>query len=369
MSDASQLSTGAVHGALDYSELRRLKIHPDTLVDFSVNSNPYGPSSRVRAAIAEVALERYPDRECWQLREAIQKYELNADKGSLSSIICGNGTNELIWAIARSYLKPGDTTLIIGPTFGEYKVAAHTTGAFVLEILSRPEHHFQLDLSVVFSMLRKERPRLIWLCNPNNPTGSLLEHQSLVDIVMECNRSGTLLVIDESYRHFLWPAETFTGVDLVLSAKSTPVLVLRSLTKDFALAGVRLGYAVGSSDAIRQIQMQLPAWNVSSIAQAAGEAALSDREHLERSMTQLGHERESFFTALQQVGLCMIPSRTHFCLIEVGDAYHIRQQLLLRGLLVRDCTSFGLPRYIRVATHPESAWRQLVNALQEIVHL
>ena len=370
MSDPSQILTQAVHGALNYSELRRLNIHPDDVLDFSVNSNPYGPSPRVREAIASVAIERYPDRECWQLRQTILKYELIGSKLSLSSLVCGNGTNELIWAIVRAYLKLGDTTLIIGPTFGEYEAAARAAGAFVLELQSRVEQNFQLDFSSLFSTLRKECPRIVWLCNPNNPTGSLLETQTLANLAVECSAIGALLVVDESYRHFVWPAETDSAVDLVTSDdEATAVLILRSLTKDFALAGIRLGYAVSSVNVIRQLQSQLPAWNVNSIAQAAGEAALSDREHFEQSMTQLMSEREAFFSALQQIGLSMVPSRTHFCLLEVGDAYRVRQQLLQRGLLVRDCTSFGLSRYIRVATHPESAWSQLVSALQEIVQI
>jgi histidinol-phosphate aminotransferase len=134
MSDSSQISGRAVHGALDYSELRRLGIHPDNIVDFSVNSNPYGPSPRVREVLANVIIERYPDRECWQLRQAILKYELDGSQLPLSSLICGNGTSELIWTIARSYLNAGATTLIIGPTFGEYEVAARAAGARVLEI-------------------------------------------------------------------------------------------------------------------------------------------------------------------------------------------------------------------------------------------
>jgi histidinol-phosphate aminotransferase len=369
MNDSSQLSVRVVHGALDYSELRRLNIQPDDILDFSVNSNPYGPSPRVREAIASVAIERYPDRECWQLRQAILKYELAGYQLPLSALLCGNGTSELIWTIARVCLNVGDTTLIIGPTFGEYEVAARAAGALVLEIQSRVEQNFQLDLSALFSTLRKEHPRLVWLCNPNNPTGSWLERQSLLDLVAECRRIGALLIVDESYRHFVCPAEAFSAVDILASDDTAPLLALRSLTKDFALAGIRLGYAVGSTGVVRRLQMQLPAWNVSSIAQAAGEAALSDRNHFEQSLTQLMCEREAFFTALRQMGLRIIPSRTHFCLIEVGDACLVRQQLLQRGLLVRDCTSFGLPRYIRVATHPESAWRQLVNALQEIVQL
>jgi histidinol-phosphate aminotransferase len=369
MRDSSQLSERAIHGALDYDELRRLDIHPDDILDFSVNSNPYGPSPHVRDAISKVSIERYPDRECWQLRQTILDYELIGSQLPLSSLICGNGTSELIWTIARVCLKLGDTTLIIGPTFGEYEVAVQAAGATVLEIQSQAEQNFQFDIAALCSTLRQERPRLVWLCNPNNPTGGWLGRQALVELVDECSRVGALLVVDESYRHFVWPAETFSAVDFVTSSKSSPVLVLRSLTKDFALAGVRLGYAVGSADLIRQLQVQLPAWNVSGIAQAAGEAALSDRAHFEQSMAQLRHEREAFFAALQQAGLHVVPSRTHFCLIEVDDAQRVRQQLLQRRLLVRDCTSFGLPQYIRVSTHPESAWRQLVSALQEVINI
>lgn len=368
MRDFSQISERAIHGALDYDELRRLGMHPDDILDFSVNSNPYGSSPRVRDAISKVSIERYPDRECWQLRQTILDYELIGSQLPLSSLICGNGTSELIWTVARVCLKMGDKTMIIGPTFGEYAVAARAAGATVLEIQSPAEQNFQFDIATLCSTLQQEHPRLVWLCNPNNPTGSWLKRQTLVDLVEECRRVGALLVVDESYQHFVWPIEAFSAVDFVASGDALPVLVLRSLTKDFALAGIRLGYAVGSANLIRQLQMQLPAWNVSGIAQAAGEAALSDREHFEQSMAQLIQEREAFFAALQQVGLHVIPSRTHFCLVEVGDAQRVRQQLLQRRLLVRDCTSFGLPRYIRVATHPEPAWRQLVRALQEVVN-
>jgi histidinol-phosphate aminotransferase len=344
-------------------------MHPDDILDFSVNSNPYGSSPRVRDAISKVAIERYPDRECWQLRQTILDHEIIGSQLPLSSLICGNGTSELIWTIARACLKPGDKTMIVGPTFGEYEVAARAAGAIVLEIQAQAEQNFQFDCAAFCSTLRQERPSLVWLCNPNNPTGGWLERQTLVDLVEGCRLVGALLVVDESYRHFVWPVDAFSAVNFVTSDAVSPVLVLRSLTKDFALAGIRLGYAVGSVSVVRQLQLQLPAWNVSAIAQAAGEAALSDREHLEQSLTQLVHEREAFFAALQQVGLHVIPSRTHFCLIEVGDACHIRQQLLQRRLLVRDCTSFGLPRYIRVATHPEPAWRQLVRALREVVSI
>src|SRR2546423_2058543 len=117
----------AVHGALDYGELERLGLHPEEVLDFSVNANPYGPSPRVREVVARVALDRYPDRECRQLRQTILATDLSRTHLPPQSIACGNGAAELIWAIARAYLKPGLKTAIIGPTFGEYRVACLAT--------------------------------------------------------------------------------------------------------------------------------------------------------------------------------------------------------------------------------------------------
>jgi histidinol-phosphate aminotransferase len=143
--------------------------------------------------------------------------------------------------------------------------------------------------------------------------------------------------------------------------------VLRSLTKDFALAGLRLGYAIATPDVAERLGAQLPSWNVNGVAQAAGVAALTGRAHLTTTLDHLAIERLAFFHALRHTGLNVMPSRTHFCLLEVGDARHVRQQLLARNILVRDCTSFGLPQFIRIATRPRGEWQQLLLALQEII--
>ena len=162
----------AVHGALDYGELERLGLHPEEVLDFSVNANPYGPSPRVREAVARVALDRYPDRECQQLRQTILATDLSTTHASPQSIVCGNGAAELIWAIARAYLKPGLKTAIIGPTFGEYRVACLATGASVVEFRAQMTDDFQLDTAAVSTWIMIEQPVLVWLCNPNNPTGT-----------------------------------------------------------------------------------------------------------------------------------------------------------------------------------------------------
>jgi len=367
MSNSTSRTERAVHGALDYGELERLGLHPWEVLDFSVNANPYGPSPRVREAIANVAIDRYPDRECLELRRAILDYELASTNLPLNSIVCGNGTTELIWAIARAYLKPGLKAAIPGPTFGEYRVASLAAGASVVEFQVQADAYFQPDIGAIAAWIGREQPSLVWLCNPNNPTGIWLDRQQMLELAEACQKVGAMLVVDEAYWRFVFP--TLHSADLVKAHNRAlcQVIVLRSLTKDFALAGLRLGYAVAAPAVAELLSAQLPSWNVNGMAQAAGIAALSDRTHLTTTLDKLAIERDAFFDALRHTGLHVMPSRTHFCLVEVGDARQVRQQLLNRKILVRDCTSFGLPRFIRVATRPRSdgqsgphspGWRQ-----------
>ncbi len=364
---STQKTESVVHGALDYGELDSLGLLPEEILDFSVNSNPYGPSPHVREAVVNIAFDRYPDRECRALRQALLTYELSSLLLPLQAIVCGNGASELIWTIARTYLKPGLKAAIIGPTFGEYRAASLAVGASIIEFQTHDTDTSQSESTALSAWIMTEQPRLLWLCNPNNPTGRWLDRQQLSNIVTACQRSGSLLVVDESYWRFVMPAATYSALEFVNTTAESHVIVLRSLTKDFALAGIRLGYAVAAPFMIEQLGAQLPSWNVSGIAQAAGKAALKDREHLTTTFDELACERQAFFAALKDCGIRMIVSSTHFCLLEVGDAHRVRQQLLLKKLLVRDCTSFGLPRFIRVATRPEHDWQLLLAALKEIV--
>lgn len=356
-----------VHGAIDYTELARLGLQPSEILDFSVNGNPYGPSPMVREAIAQVAIERYPDRACLQLRQTILEYELADLAMPFSSLLCGNGASELIWAIARTFLAPGKKSLIIAPTFGEYCAASLAVGAAIIELRVEEAQQFVPDLTLLQSQIAREKPAVVWLCNPNNPSGAWIVCEQLSLLVEACHAAGSLLVIDESYWRFVTPPATSTAVDLLRTPAGANLLILRSLTKDFALAALRLGYIVSSADRVEQVQRQLPSWNVNGFAQAAGVAALRDRAHLSTTLATLAHERQAFFSALHEAGLRVLPSRTHFCLIDVGDAHCIRQELLRRRFLVRDCTSFGLPRYIRIATRPARDWQQLLQALLEVV--
>ena len=358
---------GIVHGGIDYTEFERLGIEPGSVIDFSVNGNPYGPSPAVRAALQSIDIARYPDRHCLALRRTILAHELDVTRRVLDTILCGNGAAELIWAIARTLLEPGDNAAIIGPTFGEYAAASTAARATITEYRApQGASGYVPDHTELVAWLRDQHPTLVWLCNPNNPTGHWLDRDELTGIAGACRAIGARLVVDEAYWRFLIPTESFSAVQLIGGAAMPEIIVLRSLTKDFALAGLRLGYLVAAPAINRRIAAQLPSWSVSTAAQAAGVAAIEDRAHLAQTLALLRAEREPFFAALETSAFSVVPSRTHFCLVDVGDGRSTRQRLLTHGLVVRDCTSFGLPRSIRVATRPEGDWRRLIRALREV---
>jgi histidinol-phosphate aminotransferase len=365
MSNVNRKMERPVHGAFDYAELASLGLRPEEVIDFSVNSNPYGPSPRVQEAVANVAIDRYPDRACLELRRAILDYEVNATNLTLDALLCGNGTAELIWTIAHVCLRQGLKAAIIGPTFGEYRAASLVVGATVIEYHTRASEHFQPDVEDVATWIRAEQPALVWLCNPNNPSGTWLDREHLLLLAEACQKMDAMLVVDEAYWHFVSPQEGFSAIELIGVVPGLEIVVLRSLTKDFALAGLRLGYAAASRDIVRLLNAHLPSWNVNGAAQAAGVAALTDRTYLETTLDALMTERNAFFQALRQYSSKSVPSRTHFCLLKVKNAHDVRQHLLTRKILVRDCTSFGLPQYIRVSTRPMLEWQQFLVALQE----
>jgi len=342
------------HGALDYAELEALGLDPDEVLDFSVNSNPCGPSPRVREALAGVPLDRYPDRESLVLRRALA-HHLGV---SPAQVVVGNGTSELLWMVAVAYLRPGDRVLIVGPTFGEYDRASRLMGAQVETWISGPDQSFQVDPEAVRGRLRRLEPRLAFLCNPNNPTGTTLEPGVIGSWAAACPE--TLFVIDEAYLAFA------PGLSSALTLRAPNVLVLRSMTKDHALAGLRLGYAVGPRPVVANLARVRPPWNVNALAQAAGLAALRDGEHLRRTLNALREARDRLVSGLRHRGLAPLPSAVHYFLVEVGDGAGFRRRLLRRGILVRDCASFGLPAHVRIATRRPQDNARLLAILDQV---
>lgn len=341
----------AVHGAIDPSEMRRRGIDPDRILDFSTNVQPFGPSPRVREAVSRAVLDRYPDRECVHLREVI-----SAREGiPLERIVVGNGSSELLQSFAQAFLRPGDHALVLGPTYAEYARASRLAGAGVEECRATADSRFAVPLERFAATLREHSPKVAFLCNPNNPTGQLLEAERILNWVA-CFRD-THFVVDESYLDFVAEAASVAQRD------QCNLTVLRSLTKSHALAGLRLGYAVADPEVIRMLCRRRIPWSVSAPAQAAGIAAIQDREHLEVSMSRLREAKRKLVEELRGGGWSPLPSATNFFLLPVEDPPALRERLLSEQILVRDCHSFGIANHIRIGVRSSEENAQLLAAL------
>ena len=346
-----------VHGGLDPTELEALGLRPEEVLDFSANLNPLGPSPRVKQALAAVDITSYPDRECLALRRALSE-QLALP---LDGILVGNGSTELLHLLARAFLGTGDSALVFEPTFGEYEAAAALTGAEVLPLRAQEGDGFRWDMDAAVREIEETRPRLVFLCNPNNPTGVYLERAE-VERIAEAVGDGGLLALDGAYGSFVDDPWDSRGL-----LDRPNVVLLHSMTKDFALAGLRLGYALGPPQVLQSMRRHQPSWSVNAAAQAAGVASLEDQGHLDRTRDEVRRARERLLTGLQGLGLPVLPSAANFLLVRVGDATGVRRRLLLRGLCVRDCTSFGLPDHLRVAVRTVTDCQLLVTALGEVL--
>jgi histidinol-phosphate aminotransferase len=350
----SGLRTGA-HGGINYAELKTLGIEPDEILDFSVSTNPFMPPPGLEKIISTDAIIRYPDSQCTLLRRKLSE-KLGVPP---ENILAGSGTTELIRLIASAYLRRDDDVLLIEPTYGEYETACYLNGARVTKYHAPEKDGFVPRMGEVTDLLRNLRPRAVFICNPNNPAGNYLSRQA-IEKVLDTLQGG-LMVLDEAYISFV--GKSWNSLDLI---KKGNVIVLRSMTKDYGLPGLRLGYAVSDREIIDSLRPALPPWNVNGIAQDAGIYVLGQQEYLKRSLQQVKEAKHYLTGELTRLGFKLVPSDANYFLVKVGNAPEFRRSLLARGILVRDCTSFGLREYIRIAPRTLNACRKLIETIGEI---
>ncbi len=345
------------HGGLNSSELKSLGLKPEDVLDFSISVNPLGPSPLAIEAANNVNLATYPDTDCVQLRSAISR-ESNV---APDSILVGNGSAELIHLLARASLSSDGTALIFTPTFSEYEAACRLQGVSPVA-LSPDERYFQWNVQAAIDRIDAERPSVVFLCNPNNPTGVYLGEREVTRIA-DALRGVGLLALDEAYVSFV--DRRWDSTPLLTMSN---VALLRSMTKDYALTGLRLGYMLASEGVIERVKRFQYSWSVNAPAQAAGIAALCDTEHVERGREAVREGKEYLKEAARSLGMELAPSAANFVMLGVGDAAGLRLKLLKRHkVCVRDCTSFGLPEYIRVGIRRMDENRRLVEALRQVI--
>ena len=343
----------AAHGGLNEAELKAMGLAPDDILDFSVCSNPYIAPPELSKIVKEIAISRLPDSEATEFRESLAgKLGVSPD-----NIIAGNGSVELIRLLALAYFGKGDSVLILEPTFGEYKVACQISGAAVVGHWAGEASGFAHNVKETASLIKRSRPKGIFICNPNNPTGRYLNKQEIETVLDACPDS--LLILDEAYVAFV--ESRWSSLDLIERGN---LVILRSMTKDYAIAGLRLGYAVAHRDIIEMLRRASQPWNVNALAQKAGIVVLNDKDSLERSQQEIRKATQFLTTELCRLGFAPLPSKTHFFLVKVTNVKEFRTALLRQGMLVRDCASFGLPNYVRIAARTLPECRRLIAAIE-----
>ena len=346
---------GEAHGGLRPAELRALGLDPANVLDFSVNVNPFGPAPGLLAVLSAYDPSSYPDREVSELRTVLA--QLNGV--DLEQVVVGNGTAELIWIAGHALLRER-RVVIIGPTFGEYRRAAEVVGAQVDELILSPPD-FTMETADILTRLQAAKPDVVFLCNPNNPTGRLLSDPEVAEIASAC--APGILILDEAYR-------AFVTLDPFAPPPAENCVVMRSMTKDFAIPGLRLGYALAAPERAAQLARFQPPWSVSGAAQAAGSAGLAELDYLRQTLEQTRHLAEELQSGLWAIGAQVVSSSTHYCLVDVsayGGGTSWRRRLLPYGLQVRDCTSFGLPDYVRVGARLPEQNNRLLQIWQAMI--
>jgi threonine-phosphate decarboxylase len=352
------------HGGTIHNTARLAGLAPEQILDLSASINPLGPSKAVRQAILD-SLElivHYPDPYADQLKTALADYH----QIDPASIIPTNGSTSAIHLLP-SVIK-GSTALIVAPAFSEYATALARNNWQIVHHLLTPENGFNLDLGKLAETVRKHRPDLLFFCNPANPTGILYTKAQIRELLALCKSSDTVLVLDEAFMDFCGEEQSSIH-DLLAFGNG---VVLRSMTKFHALAGLRLGCAIASPVIAAQLRASVLPWEVNSLAQAAGIAALQDIDYAKATIDLIADQRRWLLEKLAELpGIKTAGSNTNYLMIELTgsmDSSCLKEQMFKnQRIMIRDCSSFaGLSnRFVRVAIRDRQDNQRLVDGLKD----
>lgn len=330
--------------------------------DFSVNINPLGMPNYVKNAIAENVdlFSKYPDRFCSNLRQVIANYEsVNVDQ-----VICGNGASELLMAIC-AYKSCGQNinAIIAAPTFSGYE---RSVNAYSGNIEYYKDHDEIIQI-LESNKSQEEIGNLIFICNPNNPTGEIVKREKLIDTLEVAKRQNVLVVADECFIDFTHEKSLADMVD-----SYDNLIVLKAFTKFYAMAGVRLGYICANEKVCEGIASFLPEWNVSTVAQVAGVAAIEDKEKAkswkQNTLEIIDTEREYLIHELRKIGIEVSDSKANYILCK-SNCCDLYNKLLSLGILVRDCSNFKElnSSYIRICVSSHERNKILIEAIHKVM--
>jgi histidinol-phosphate aminotransferase len=338
---------------------REFGIPLERIVKLASNENPYGPSPEAVAAIpGEFAnLYMYPWQEFTDLRCRVAE----ANHVHPANIVLGSGSEAIVQMIPRLYLEPADEAIVSPQSYSRYAVGSAVMGAVVRPV---PLREYRFDLNAVARAVN-ERTRIIWLCSPNNPTGTIIrrdEMRSFLAAVPE----AVAVVLDQAYGEFVDDPEYGEGVRLVRKGHPN-VIVLKTFSKAYGLAGLRLGYALLDGDLANLAEQSHEPFHVSREAAAAGLAALADDQWLARHVAGVRQRRTWLAIQIEQLGLSAPPSQANFLLVNTRRPAGIVAERMLRyGVSVRAAASWGYPTHVRISVGKPSQCRQAIRVLRKV---
>ncbi len=330
------------------------------VIKLASNENPLGPSPRAMRALAEEAhrIHLYPDSDSYDLRHALARH-LGVQP---EQVTVGNGADGIIVQTCLAYLDDGDEVIVGRPSFALYDTYTYVMRARLVPV---PLRDYRLDLEGMAAAIT-DRTKIIFVCNPNNPTGTIVTADE-VSAFMARVPDYVLVVFDEAYYEFV-RADDFPDTLAYVREGRKNVMTIRTFSKIYGLAGVRLGYAVADPEVLAPLLKVKEPFAVNRLAQAAGVAALEDDGFLEATIAATINGRQFICRGVQRLGLSCIPSHTNFILVRVGPrAREVAQRLLERGIIVRPCDIYGLPEFLRITVGTPKQNARLLSALEEIL--
>ncbi|MBI3398904.1 MAG: histidinol-phosphate transaminase [Deltaproteobacteria bacterium] len=329
-------------------------------IKLASNENPLGPSPKAVEAVAKALknLNRYPDGGCYYLKEKLaQRLKVKPE-----NLIIGNGSNEIIELVIRTFLRPGDEAVMGNPSFAVYPLVVRAAGGkSVLVPLKNLTH----DLDAMFDAIT-EKTKLVFIANPNNPTGTMSTKAQLDKFIGRLRDDGIIIVLDEAYYEFVTDKGFPDSLGYLNSGKN--IVILRTFSKIYGLAGLRVGYGIAPERLNFYMNKVRQPFNVNSLAQIAAMAALGDDEHLKKSQKNNREGLSYLFKELGTMGLECVPTQANFFLIKAGKGKEVYDALLRQGVIVRPMASYGLGEYIRITVGLPEENKRFVEALKKTVN-
>lgn len=330
------------------------------VIKLASNENPLGPSPEAVQAIIETSekVHFYPDGSCYYLKEALA----TKLRVSQENLIIGNGADELIKIIAETYINPGDEIIVAATTFSQYEFAAQVMDGRAIKV---PCRNFRHDLKAMAAALTP-RTRVVFICNPNNPTGTIVGHNAVESFLKQIPPT-VVVVLDEAYADYV-TAEQYPDSLALIRKNRANIIVMRTFSKIYGLAGLRVGYGIAVPEIIKDLNRVRSPFNVNLVAQRAAVAALLDDDHVVKSRNVNKEGKAYLYQQFEALGLKYVPTEANFIFVDVQrNSREVFKQLLQKGVIVRTGDIFGHDNFIRVTIGTLRQNESFIKALTEVI--